>query len=357
MLTYLLVCIFAVRNKSMKYQIFGNTGLRISELSLGTMTFGNDWGWGADKATSSKIFDLYTAKGGNFIDTANLYSNGKSEKYIGDFIKSDRSHFVVGTKFTLKDTFNNPPKDPNKSGMHKKNMIRSVEDSLKRLNTDYIDILWVHAWDEFTNGDLLMKNLEQLILSGKVLHIAISDSPAWRVARANTISELRGWNSFAGLQIEYSLIQRSAERDLLPMADEMGLTITPWSPLGGGILTGKFLKKGVKGRANQGNRLNEKRQEIAKEVVAIAKEIGAEPSQVAIKWLMNKNKRIVPLIGARTVKQMKSNLGVLELSLENNHMQRLDDISKIELGFPHDFLNSDSVKSIIYSDSVDQIIK
>ena len=339
----------------MKYQLFGNTGLRISELSLGTMTFGNDWGWGADKVTSAKIFDLYTAAGGNFIDTANLYSNGKSEKYIGEFIKSDRSHFVLGTKFTLKDTFSNPPIDPNKSGMHKKNMMRSVEESLKRLKTDYLDILWVHAWDEFSDGDLLMKNLEQLINSGKVLHIAISDAPAWRVARANTIAELRGWNAFAGLQIEYSLIQRSAERDLLPMADEFGLTITPWSPLGGGILTGKFLKKGTKGRANQGNRLTEKRQAIAKVVVDIAKEIDQEPAQVAIRWLMKQHQRIVPIIGARTPKQMKSNLGVLNMDLESKHLEALDQVSQIELGFPHEFLRSDNVKSIIYSDAYDQI--
>lgn len=339
----------------MKYQLFGNTGLRISELSLGTMTFGNDWGWGADKATSAKIFDLYTAAGGNFIDTANLYSNGKSEKYIGEFIKSDRSHFVLGTKFTLKDTFNNPPIDPNKSGMHKKNMMRSVEESLKRLKTNYLDILWVHAWDEFSDGDLLMKNLEQLINSGKVLHIAISDAPAWRVARANTLAELRGWNAFAGLQIEYSLIQRSAERDLLPMADEFGLTITPWSPLGGGILTGKFLKKGTKGRANQGNRLTEKRQAIAKVVVDIAKEIDQEPAQVAIRWLMKQHQRIVPIVGARTPKQMKSNLGVLNMDLESKHLEALDQVSQIELGFPHEFLRSDNVKSIVYSDAYDQI--
>ena len=339
----------------MKYLLFGNTGLRISELCLGTMTFGNDWGWGADKATSSKIFDLYTAEGGNFIDTANLYSDGKSEKYIGEFIKSDRSHFVLGTKFTLKDGFNNPPKDPNKSGMHKKNMMRSVEKSLKRLNTDYLDILWVHAWDEYSNGDLLMKNLEQLVSSGKVLHIAISDTPAWRVARANTLAELRGWNSFAGLQIEYSLIQRSAERDLLPMAKDFGLTVTPWSPLGGGILSGKYLKKGTKGRAGQGSKLTEKRLDIAKTVVKVAEDINAEPSQVAIRWLMQQPYSISPILGARTPNQMKSNLGALNIKLESHHLEQLDEISKIELGFPHDFLNSDNVKSIIYSDSYNQI--
>jgi len=321
------------------------------------MTFGNAWGWGAEKKTVQKIFDLYTAKGGNFIDTANLYSNGLSEKYIGELIKSDRHHYVVGTKFTLKDTFDNPPIDPNKSGMHKKNMMRSVEASLKRLNTDFIDILWVHAWDEFTAVQELMKNLEQLVQSGKVLHIAISDTPAWNVSQANMLAELKGWSSFAGLQVEYSLIQRSAERDLLPMAKKLGLTVTPWSPLGGGILTGKYKTGKEKGRANQGSRLTEHRLNIANTVVEIAKEIGAEPSQVAIKWMMQKHDNLTPIVGARTLKQAKTNLGVLDIQLPDEAMTKLDEVSAIELGFPHDFLKSPNVKSIIYSDTYNQITK
>ena len=355
MSTYILVGIFVPIRNIMNYTIFGNTGLRISELCLGTMTFGNAWGWGAEKSTSQKIFDLYTAKGGNFIDTANLYSNGLSEKYIGEFIKSDRHHYVVGTKFTLKDTFDNPPKDPNKSGMHKKNMIRSVEASLKRLNTEFIDILWVHAWDEFTSVQELMKNLEQLVLSGKVLHIAISDSPAWNVSQANMLAELKGWSSFAGLQVEYSLIQRSAERDLIPMANKLGLTVTPWSPLGGGILSGKYKTGKEKGRANQGSRLTPKRLQIAQTVAQVAKDIGAQPSQVAIKWMMQKHNNLVPIVGARTIQQAKSNLGVLDIQLPEEAMQQLDEVSAIELGFPHDFLKSDNVKSIVYSDTYDRI--
>lgn len=341
----------------MKYKLFGNTGLRISELCLGTMTFGNAWGWGAEKATVQKIFDLYTTKGGNFIDTANLYSNGTSEKYLGELIKSDRDHFILGTKFTLKDTFDNPPKDPNLSGMHKKNMVRSVEASLKRLKTEYIDILWVHAWDEFTPVQELLKNLEMLVQSGKVHHIAISDSPAWRISQANAIAELKGWTSFAGVQLEYSLIQRGAERDLIPMANALGLTVTPWSPLGGGILTGKYLDGDKKGRANKGNRLTKKRLDIAQTVVNVAKHIGADPSQVAIKWMIQKHKAVVPIIGARTLKQAKSNLGVLDVHIPEDQMTLLDEVSAIELGFPHDFLRSDNVKSIVYSDTYDDIIQ
>jgi len=340
----------------MNYKLFGRTGLRVSELCLGTMTFGNAWGWGAEKQEVKKIFDLYTNNGGNFIDTANLYSNGKSEEMIGDLIKGDRDHFVLASKFTLKDSFDNPPKDPNLSGMHKKNMLRSVEASLKRMKVDFLDILWVHAWDDLTPADELMRSLDDLVRSGKVLYIGISDSPAWRVSQCNTMAALKDWTSFAGLQIEYSLIQRSAERDLLPMAKAFDMAVTPWSPLGGGILTGKYGKSGKgKGRASEGNKLTEKRLLIAQEVVKVAKKIGAEPSQVAIKWTMHNGNSIIPIIGARTKEQFQSNIGALAIELSDKDISHLNKVSAIELGFPHDFLKSENIKSIIYSDTYDKI--
>ncbi len=342
----------------MNYKIFGNTGLKVSELCLGTMTFGNDWGWGAEKDEAQKIFDYYLNEGGNFIDTANIYSNGGTEKMLGEFIQSERDSLVLATKFTLKDTFENPPIDPNLSGSHKKNMMRSVEASLKRINTDFIDILWVHAWDEFTAPQELMRNLEELVKQGKILHIAISDTPAWQVAICNTIAEMRGWNCFAGLQVEYSLIQRSAERDLIPMSKSFGLTLTPWSPLGGGILSGKFnIDKNTKGRANNGNKLTEKRMLIAQETENIAKQIEAETAQVALQWIRQKQQNAIPIIGARTLDQLKSNLACLKISLSENEMAKLDKVSEIELGFPHDFLNSENIKSIIYSDCYSKIMK
>jgi len=340
----------------MDYKLFGRTGLRVSELCLGTMTFGNAWGWGAEKEEVKKIFDLYTSKGGNFIDTANLYSNGNSEEMIGELIKGDRNHFVLASKFTLKDGFDNPPKDPNMSGMHKKNMLRSVEASLKRMQVDFLDILWVHAWDDLTPPEELMRGLDDLVRSGKVLYIGISDSPAWRVAQCNTMATLKDWTAFAGLQIEYSLIQRSAERDLLPMAKAYDMAVTPWSPLGGGILSGKYGKDGKgKGRASEGNKLTEKRLRIAEEVVKIAKKIGAEPAQVAIKWTMHNNNAVIPIIGARTKKQFESNIGALKIELSEEHISTLNEVSNIELGFPHDFLKSDNIKSIIYSDTFEKI--
>lgn len=225
--------------QEMRYKILGKSGLRVSELCLGTMTFGEDWGAflrGASKEDSKEIFDLFVEAGGNFIDTANNYQNGTSEKYVGELIASEREKFVLATKYTL--TTN--PNDPNASGSHRKNLLQSVNASLKRLNTAYIDMLWVHAWDYMTPIEELMRSLDDLIRSGKVLYVGMSDAPAWVVAQANTMSELQGWSPFIGLQIMYSLMERSPERDLLPMARNLDIGVTAWSPLGGGVLSGKY---------------------------------------------------------------------------------------------------------------------
>jgi aryl-alcohol dehydrogenase-like predicted oxidoreductase len=213
----------------MRYQLLGRSGLRVSELCLGTMTFGEDWGWGAPKDTSRAIFEAFTEAGGNFLDTANLYTNGTSERLLGEFIHSRRDRYVVATKYTLNMDAQG---DPNGAGNHRKSMIQSVEGSLKRLNTDYIDLYWVHAWDTLTPVEEMMRAFDDLVRAGKILYIGASDFPAWQVARANTMAELRGWTSFSALQIEYSLIERTVERELIPMANGMGLTVTPWAPLG-----------------------------------------------------------------------------------------------------------------------------
>jgi aryl-alcohol dehydrogenase-like predicted oxidoreductase len=231
----------------MKYKLLGKSGLRVSELCLGAMTFGEDWGSflrGASKEECKKIFDLFVDAGGNFIDTANNYQNGTSEKYVGEFIAPEREKFVLATKYTL--TTNS--RDPNASGSHRKNLVQSVEASLKRLNTHYIDFLWVHAWDYMTPIEEVMRSLDDMIRCGKVLYVGMSDAPAWIVARANTISEFRGWSPFTGLQIMYSLIERTPERELLPMARTLDIGITAWSPLGGGVLSGKYNDAGKEKR-------------------------------------------------------------------------------------------------------------
>src|SRR5919106_1093471 len=223
----------------MRYKLLGKSGLRVSELCLGGMTFGEDWGSmlpGASKEEARKIFDIFVSRGGNFIDTANIYQMGTSEKYIGELISSEREKFVLATKYAL--TTN--PDDPNASGNHRKNLVQSVNASLKRLNTSYIDLLWVHLWDSMTPVEELMRSLDDLVRAEKILYIGISDAPAWFISQANTLAELRGWSPFVSIQIMYSLIERTPERELLPMAKALDIGVTAWSPLGGGILSGKY---------------------------------------------------------------------------------------------------------------------
>lgn len=337
----------------LKYHIFGRSGLRVSELCLGTMTFGTEWGWGADKDNSKKIFDTYTNAGGNFLDTANRYTEGTSERWLGEFIKNDRHHFVVSTKYTLRDRLG----DPNFAGSHRKNMMRSVEESLRRMETDFIDLFWVHAWDRTVPTDEVLRGLDDLVRQGKILHIGVSDTPAWVVSHANTLAELRGWTAFTGLQIEYSLIQRAPERDLLPMAKAFNLAVTPWGAIGGGALTGKYLK-GESGRVvEQSARRSDRANGIAAKVVEMAEKLGVPPAQVAINWTRQRDvkQNIIPLIGARNAAQLEDSMGCLQFVLPADAIAELDAASAIELGFPHDFLNSDNVKDLVYSGAYDQI--
>ncbi len=330
----------------MNYRLLGRSGLRVSELCLGTMSFGTEWGWGADKAESQKIFDAYASRGGNFVDTANRYTEGTSEQWLGEFIKSERHHFVLATKYTLRDQLG----DPNFAGNHRKNMIRSVDESLRRLDTDFIDLLWVHAWDGTIPVDELLRGLEDLVRSGKVQHIGISDTPAWVVSQGNAIAELRGWSSFVGLQIEYSLLARTPERDLLPMAQQFGMAVTPWGAIAGGALTGKYLK-GETGRLPEhSNRRNERANTIAEEVVKAAEVLQVPPVQVAINWTRqrNPNLNVIPLIGASKASQIESSMGCLDFVLPDKIIQELDEVSKIELGFPHDFLNTANVQELMF---------
>ncbi len=327
----------------MQYRLFGNSGLRVSEIALGTMGFGTEWGWGADYETSKKIFEVYANAGGNFLDTANIYTAGTSEKFCGDFISHDRDHFVIATKYSLQDRMN----DVHYAGNHRKNMMRSVRESLKRLNTDFIDLLWLHAWDFTTPVEEVMRGLDDLVSRGLVHYIGISDTPAWIVSQANMLAELRGWTKFVGLQIEYSLIQRTPERDLLPMAKAWKMTVTPWGALAGGALSGKYLR-GEKGRLPENSaRLNERSAAIAKEVVAVAEALGATPAQVALKWTMQQGVSVVPIVGSTKPEQLLDTLQSINITIPDEHLQRLNAVSAIELGFPHDFLVSDAVKNAL----------
>jgi len=336
-----------------KYKLFGRSGLRVSELALGTMTFGEEWGWGSTKEESKQIFDLYANAGGNFIDTANRYTEGTSEKYVGEFISSDRDHFVVATKYTLFTRLN----DPNFSGNHKKNMVRSLEESLKRLNSDYVDLYWVHAWDYTTPVDEILRGLDDLIRQGKILYIGISDTPAWIVSHANTLAELNGWTQFAGIQIKYSLLDRTAELELLPMTRKFGLAVTPWGVIGGGILTGKYSKdtRPEDGRATVIPTVKEKDLQIVEVVKQIADEIGCTPTQVALNWVRKQKGNIIPIIGARKVEQIKDNLFCLNYNLTNEQIEKLNNVSAFDLTFPHSFLNNPRIKELIYGGTENQI--
>ena len=341
----------------MQYRLFGKSGLRVSEACLGTMTFGEEWGWGSNKDESQKVFEAFAEAGGNFIDTANLYTNGTSEKLVGEFVANDRDRFVLASKYSL----TMDPSHPNGGGNHRKNMMSAVEASLKRMNTDYMDILWVHAWDFCTPVEEVMRGLNDLVSQGKVHYIGVSDTPAWVVSQANTMANLRGWSSFTGLQLEYNLIQRTPERELLPMAHEFEMAVTTWGPLGGGVLTGKYLDGRPQNvRHSEGEfadaYVTERNNAIAKEVVAIAKDLGKSPAQVAIAWIRNQGKGLtLPIIGARTVEQLKDNLGALELTLSKEHLERLDKVSKVDLGFPHDFLSMDSVRFVLYGETYNKL--
>ena len=321
----------------MRYKLLGRSGLRVSELALGTMTFGPDWGWGADKDESRAMFDAYAEAGGNFIDTANRYTNGTAEKYVGEFVAADRSRFVVATKYTLSRN----GADPNGSGNHRKSLVESLELSLRRLDVDYVDVYWVHIWDPFTPIAEMMRALDDQVRAGKVLYLGISDAPAWVIARATTLAEERGWTPFSAIQSRYSLVERNPDRELLPMSTNLDLTFMAWGALAAGLLTGKYNEDpSAGGRLTDHGwgGLEDRRLAVAREVAAVAEEIGATPSQVALSWVRQRSATMIPIIGARKASQLKDNLGCVGVTLTRAHQDRLDRISAIELGFPYDFI-------------------
>jgi aryl-alcohol dehydrogenase-like predicted oxidoreductase len=340
--------------KLMKYKLLGISGLKVSELCLGTMGFGTENGWGANKETSFEIMEAFAKAGGNFLDTANTYKLGTSEKIIGEFVSSrDRDYWVIATKYSLKDNETNA----NASGNNRKNMMRSVEESLKRLQTDFIDILYLHIWDNLTPIDEVLRGIDDLIRQGKVNYAAISDTPAWIVAKGNVLAELMGWSQFIALQIEYSLLQRSAERELIPMAKHFGMTLMPWAPLAGGALTGKYLR-GDAGRIKpESKRLNENSKRITKEVIAIAEKQNVLPSHVALKWAMQQPLSVIPVVGATKLSQLEENLKTVDVIIPEEDMKHLDEVSKIDLGFPGEFFKEEGVRQNNFGGFFDRIEK
>jgi aryl-alcohol dehydrogenase-like predicted oxidoreductase len=331
----------------------GRSGLRVSPMCLGTMTFGPAWGWGADEATARAVFDAYVDAGGNFIDTADIYTGGQSEELVGRFIadRGLRDKIVLATKFT----FSSDKGDPNAGGNGRKHVRNAVEASLRRLGTDHLDLYWMHCWDTMTPVDELMRTLDDLVRSGKVGHIGLSDVPAWYAARAQTLAELRGLEPVIALQLEYSLVERAIERELVPASQELGLAITPWSPLAGGFLAGKYPRDGGgegrlarhRGSGNPAfDRMTERNYEILEAAQAVATEVGHPVAQVALAWLLGRPGVTSTIVGARSTEQLTQNLGALELSLSDEQRARLDDASKIVPGHPYAFFTERAIGSM-----------
>jgi aryl-alcohol dehydrogenase-like predicted oxidoreductase len=342
----------------MRYKLLGKSGLRVSELCLGAMTFGEEWGWGSSKEESRKVYDAFLEAGGNFIDTANVYTDGTSERLLGEFIGDHRGRIVLATKYANAA----PGKDPNAAGNHRKSMMQAVEGSLKRLKTDYIDLYWLHVWDRMTPIEEVMRGFDDLVRQGKVLYAGVCNTPAWMVSKANTLAELRGWTSFVGMQIEYNLLERTPERDLLPMAGDLGLGVTAWSPLASGLLTGKQLETGGAKESRQGNasmqefvKSDDRKEKVVREVVAVAREIERSPAQVALAWLRQRPHPVIPIIGARKLAQVKDNLACVGVTLSPAQVERLDAVSRIEMGSLHDLYANTMAGALRYGGMRDQI--
>lgn len=330
------------------YRLLGRSGLRVSPLALGAATFGTEWGWGAEQDDARELFDLYIERGGNFIDTANTYTNGSSERLLGEFTRDNRDSLVLATKYSTLAR----PGDPNSGGSHRKTMFDSVETSLRRLNTDYLDLLYLHVWDFTTPVEEILRGMDDLVRQGKVLYVAISTAPAWQVSRMQAIADLRGWSPLVALQIEYNLIERTAERDLIPMAREMGLGVVPFSPLAGGVLTGKYSRADLtateavadgtrKGFNIANGALTERNLSIADVVGEVAAELGRTPGQVGLAWTLRNPGVTASIIGARTPAQLEDNLGALEVEFTAAQVARLEEAGAIEPGLPHSLLESD----------------
>jgi aryl-alcohol dehydrogenase-like predicted oxidoreductase len=336
----------------MKYKLLGRSGLRVSELSLGTMTFGEEWGWGASADESRRMYAAYREAGGTFIDTADIYTRGTSERIVGELVADERDQVVVATKCTMSTDRG----DPNGGGSHRKHLVQALDASLRRLRLDHIDLLWVHAWDFLTPVDEVMRALDDQVRRGKVLYLGVSNTPAWIVAQANTLADARGWSPFVALQIEYSLVQRTVEHEYLPLAAALDLAVTPWGPLAGGVLSGKYDSSGHAGDAQRSpgeHRLTSRNLEIAAELGRVAQELGEPSSAVALAWLLCRGPApVIPILGARTHEQLEQNLRAADLELPAEALARLDEASAVDLPFPHRFLRADDIRRALYGDTL-----
>ena len=338
----------------MNYQLLGPSGLRVSDICLGTMTFGEDWGWGASQDASREMFDAFAAAGGNFIDTSSNYTNGTAERFVGQFVAADRDYWVIATKYTLRRPGSNPA-DLNAGGNARKNMVRTVEQSLGRLSTDHIDLLYLHMWDYSTRPEEVLRAMDDLVRAGKVLYVGISDTPAWVVSRAQAIAELRGWSSFVAYQGAYNVVSRGIEADVLPMSRALGLSVLAFDLLGGGALTGKFNRPEGPGEPTRNRQIDETERAAAEVVIRVAEEVGRTPAQVAIHWATRRAPNIIPIVGARRLSQLMDNLGALDFELTAEQMDALTAVRPLPREYPHTFWNEYIRRDLIYGRAVDDL--
>lgn len=324
----------------MKYHILGRSGLRVAQLCLGTMTFGGAEGTGASAAAARDIYRRYREAGGNFLDTANIYNAGESERITGELVNGERESIVLASKYSM----TMDPADPNAGGNHRKNMFGAVRATLERLGTDYLDILWVHGWDQLTRVDEVMRGLNDLVTRGLVLHAGVSNMPAWLISQGNTLAEERHWTPFTAVQMHYNLVERSLEPEFFELCDAQDMAVTAWSPLAGGLLTGKFNRDAdpagaADSRLSQAEygpaMLADERLQVAEGVTALAREWGCTPPQLALAWLLHRPQgSVLPILGARTLAQLDDNLGCLSIELEASQIDALDDLAAPRPAYP-----------------------
>ncbi|MFJ6327242.1 MULTISPECIES: aldo/keto reductase [unclassified Rhizobium] len=331
---------------STNFYTLGNSGLKVTRLTLGTMTFGTEWGWGADKEAARAIFNAYVDAGGNFFDTADAYTGGTSEAWLGEFIaeRGVRDDAVITTKFTMNLT----AQSPNAAGNGRKNILRAVEGSLKRLNTDHIDLYLLHCWDRLTPPEEVMRTFDDLVRSGKVLHVGLSDVPAWYASRAQAVAEYRGYEPISALQLEYSLAERHIENEFVSFGTRYGAGIMAWSPLASGLLSGKYRTgeigqvdgrlETVRGTTNPGfQKFTERNWAVVAELEKVSVELGRSMAQVAVNWTMTQPGIASVIVGATKLEQLKDNLGALDFVIPSHLRQRLDEVSALESTFPYSF--------------------
>lgn len=345
----------------MKMRLLGHSGLKVSELCLGTMTFGTETGIGADEAECRRVFDTYVDAGGNFIDTANIYTLGTSERMLGRFMAGQRSRLVVATKYALATE----PRDPNSGGNSRKALREALDASLKRLGTDYIDLYWVHSFDAWTPIEETLRALDDAVRAGKVLYTGFSNVPAWVISRAQTLAECRDWTRFVALQLHYSLIERNVERELLPCAASLGMTVTAWSPLAGGLLSGKYAQDPSARRHDDGRLTStgwgnlffkDRNLAIAATVRAEAERLGRSPASVAIRWLLERPGGVIPILGARTAAQLRDLLSASEFTLDPAAREALEAASRIDMGYPRSLLEGNAGRRMQHGERDGEII-